>query len=147
MEAERAPAELERGPHRILLAEDDVEMRRYLAAALRNADYEVVEAEHGVRVLEYMAAGPFVGDGLDVDLVISDIRMPGADGLRLVSALRSRRHDLPVVLITAFGNPETHREAKLRGARAVIDKPFEIGELLGTVRRALEPGGGSEPED
>ncbi len=125
---------------KIVIAEDDREMRRYLAEKFRKFDYDVVEAEDGTGVLGYVATGLIVGDGQDVDLVISDIRMPGTDGLRLLSALRSIRRDLPVVLITAFGNPVTHEEALLRGARAVINKPFEFDELLAVVRRLLEPG-------
>jgi DNA-binding response OmpR family regulator len=124
-------------PPRILLAEDDAEMRRCLAQAFRKADFEVEEAEHGTRVLDYIVSWLITGEGLDIDLVVSDIRMPGADGLRLLTALRSHRHDLPVILITAFGNPETHIEAKLRGAAAVLDKPFAFAELLAAVRGAL----------
>lgn len=131
------PPRVKRRTPRILVAEDDEEMRRFLSEALRRAGYAVVEAEHGIRVLDYIASGIIAGDGLDADLVISDIRMPGADGLRLLTALRSHRHNLPVILITAFGNPETHCEALRRGARAVIDKPFEFDALLAHVRRAL----------
>lgn len=126
---------------RILLAEDDDEMRRALAEVLRRARYDVVEAEHGVRVLDYIAASLIAGSGLDVDLVISDVRMPGADGLRLLSALRSHCQGMPVVLITAFGNAETHREAALRGALAVIDKPFDFAALLSLVRSVLPESG------
>jgi len=128
-------------PPRILLAEDDVEMRRYLAEAFRSANFEVVEAEDGTRVLDYIATRAIGCKGLDVDLVVSDIRMPGANGLHLLSTLRSHRHDLPVVRITAFGNPEPHEEARLRGALAVIDKPFDFDELLAVVRGALAPDG------
>lgn len=135
-----------RRPPRILLAEDDVEMRRYLAQAFRKARFEVVEAEHGARVLDYIVETVVAGTGLDVDAVVSDIRMPGADGLCLLSALRSHRRDLPVVLITAFGNPETHEESRLRGARAVIDKPFEFDELLAVVRAALATGGPADAQ-
>lgn len=133
-------------PPRILLAEDDVEMRRYLAQAFRKSKFEVVEAEHGNAVLDYIVEAVVAGTGLDFDAVVTDIRMPGADGLRVLSALRSQRRDLPVVLITAFGNPETHEEARLRGARAVIDKPFEFHELLAVVRAALAMDGPADAQ-
>lgn len=121
-----------------------MEMRRFLVEALRKARYDVIEAKDGFRVVDYMGACLITGDQLDVDLVISDIRMPGVDGLRLLSALRSHDHHLPVILITAFGNPETHAEAKLRGAMAVVDKPFEFSVLLAMVRRVLRESGVDE---
>jgi DNA-binding NtrC family response regulator len=122
---------------RILLAEDDTEMRRYLSEALRKLQYEVVEAKNGRHVLDYIVINRAVGDGLNFDLVISDVRMPGANGLQILSAVRAHDPALPVILITAFGNPELHAEAGLRGARAMIDKPFEFDELLQKVRSAL----------
>lgn len=134
---ERVPMGLKQRQPRILLAEDDLEMRRYLAEKLRKAEFQVTEAEHGIRVLDYLATSICAGGGLDTDLVISDVRMPGADGLQLLTALRSYRPDLPVVLITAFGNPQLHEEALLRGAHAVVDKPFDFDDLLEIVRQAL----------
>lgn len=130
---------------RILLAEDDVEMLRYLEEALGKAGYEVIVAEHGIRALDYIAASLITGERIDVDVVVSDIRMPGADGLRLLSALRSHDHSLPVILITAFGNAETHAEASRRGAAAVLDKPFAFSELLALIRSVSKGGGRPEP--
>jgi DNA-binding NtrC family response regulator len=132
-------------PPRILLAEDDLEMRRFLAESLRGAGYEVVEVENGFGVMDYIAARLIAGTGIDIGLVVSDIRMPGVDGLRLLSGFHSHDSSLPVILITAFGNPETHAEAKRRGALAVMDKPFDVDELLALIRRVLPLAGPTPP--
>jgi two-component system response regulator (stage 0 sporulation protein F) len=71
-----------RGP-RILLAEDDFEMRSFLASVLRTAGYEVIEASSGLRLLEQMSLSLVYNVKFDLDLVISDIRMPGASGLEV----------------------------------------------------------------
>ncbi|HUN80055.1 MAG TPA: response regulator [Phycisphaerae bacterium] len=123
---------------RILLAEDDQEMRRFLTETLRRSGYNVMEVRNGYGMLDFIGKGLASEAGIDLDLVISDIRMPGANGLRILSALHSHCPTLPVILITAFGNPETHEEAKLRGAIAVLDKPFSLNELLAILQYALQ---------
>ena len=131
------PPPTRRRPPRILLAEDDLEMRRCLAEALRKASYKVVEAVDGDRAVNFITTCLIATDGIGIDLVISDVRMPGIDGLHLLSVLRTQVPGLPVILITAFGNPELHKEARLRGAVAVIDKPFAFETLIGLVRHVL----------
>jgi FixJ family two-component response regulator len=63
--------------------------------------------------------------------------MPGLTGLEVLAGLRKRDQSTPVILITAFGDEQTHAEAKRLGATAVIDKPFDTADLLTAVRRAL----------
>ena len=139
-------------PRRILLAEDDEVMRRYLTEALRKAGFIVLAVRNGYGMLDFISSGLASKTGIEFDLAISDIRMPGANGLRVLSALHSHCPGLPVILITAFGNPETHEEAKLRGAVAVLDKPFSFRELLATLQYALHQsdtsrkGGPHDPE-
>ncbi len=125
-----------RSPH-ILLAEDDLEMRRFLAAALRMDGYEVTEAASGVEVLNCI--GPYLYDGkeFDLDLIISDIRMPGADGLEILAGLSKCEGAPPVILITAFGDHQTHADAERFGAVDVLDKPFDIQDLRAVVRRTV----------
>jgi len=67
------------------------------------------------------------------DLIVSDVRMPGWSGLDLLRFLRHRRSAIPVVLITAFGDRDTHERAARLGA-AVLDKPFALADL----RRAID---------
>ncbi|WP_437575472.1 response regulator [Sorangium sp. So ce887] len=116
-------------PVRVLLAEDDRELRLLLATALRRDGYEVLEARDANHLLELMGAALVSGNGAPVDVVVSDIRMPGRSGLELLAGLRRDDWATPVVLITAFGDPETHAEAYRLGADAVLDKPLDIDDL------------------
>ncbi|AUX42342.1 transcriptional regulator [Sorangium cellulosum] len=119
-------------PLRVLLAEDDRELRRLLASALRRDGYEVLEARDGNHLLELMGEA-LVSGGAPPDVVVSDIRMPGKSGLELLSGLRRDDWTTPVVLITAFGDPETHAEAYRLGADVVLDKPLDVDDLLVVV--------------
>lgn len=126
-------------PH-ILLAEDDKEMRALLAGALRRAGYKVTECGNGVELLEHL--GSFILPDLEheqVDLVISDIRMPGLTGLEILEGLSKRPDFPPFILITAFGDVETHAKAKYWGALAMFDKPFDVDDLVAKVRKAVPP--------
>ena len=128
---------------RILLAEDDIEMRKLLAWRLEEDGYDVVEAENGLELLECLEPSLLYartfGRISEFDLVVSDIRMPGLSGLEVLAGLRKRDKVTPVILITAFGDQVTHDEANELGASAVIDKPFDIDELRATIRRIIPP--------
>lgn len=131
-----------RGGPTILLVEDDFEMRRIVATALQREGFSVVEARDGDEALEWL--GPGVLDGAPdrlPALVISDIRMPHFSGLEILQAVQVLRRKVPVILVTAFGDPETHALARELGAHRVLDKPFEIADLLAAVRGLL----GSSP--
>ncbi|KYH01783.1 response regulator [Bradyrhizobium sp. DOA1] len=67
-------------------------------------------------------------------LILSDINMPGMSGLDMLPELRSRRPDVPVIMITAYGDAETRKTALERGAQALLTKPIDLGQ----VRRAIE---------
>lgn len=120
----------------VLLAEDDPEMRALLSHYLIRAGYQVIEAGSGTSVVRYLS-----NHGGDVDLplpdvLVSDVRMPGLSGLEMLRAVRGYS-SIPVILITAFGDAEVHREAQALGAHQVIDKPFELDQLRAAVRAAL----------
>ncbi|MEY4577462.1 MAG: hypothetical protein RL701_2165 [Pseudomonadota bacterium] len=113
---------------RVLLAEDDHEMRRLLVGTLRRAHCEVTEARTGLQLSEQLARRrEHTPPGFD--LVISDIRMPGRSGLEALLLLRREDHTTPVILITGFGDPEVHAEAYRLGALAVFNKPFDLDDL------------------
>ena len=122
---------------RILLAEDDPDMRALLASSLRRRGYEVCEADSGGTLLARLFADHAAGADLP-DLVVSDVRMPGGGGLSALRSIRDRAWATPMVLITAFGDRELHREALDLGAR-VLDKPFDLGDLHRLVASALSP--------
>ncbi len=121
------------GRPRVLIAEDDNEMRRLLLKVLRADGYAAVECRDGIELFGHLEA--FVGRqaDLDFDAIISDILMPGPTGLEILEALHDRTGFPPVILITAFGDKATHARAEKAGAAAVLDKPFGIDELLAKV--------------
>jgi len=131
---------------KILLVEDDFELRSILAGALRRHGYVVVEAAHGDEALEWM--GPGVLDGAAERLpalVVSDIRMPYFSGLEILQCVQLTRRVVPVILITGFGDSDTHALAHALGASCVLDKPFDVEDLLGAVRGILAAGGSLRP--
>jgi DNA-binding NtrC family response regulator len=115
---------------RILLAEDDSEMRRLLSAILRRDNCEVIEAQSGTHLSELIAReGLMAPSDARLDLIISDIRMPGRSGLEVLAGLRRTDQTTPVILITAFGDRDTHADAHRLGALAVFNKPFDLDDL------------------
>jgi DNA-binding response OmpR family regulator len=124
----------------ILLVEDDDEMRLMLASTLRRDGYTVVEAADGDGALEWLGPGVLEGDPDRLPaLIVSDIRLPYFSGLEILEGVQLARRRLPVILITAFGDAETHARARKLGAECVLDKPFDLGDLRAAVRLALLP--------
>lgn len=120
---------------RVLLVEDDPEMRELMALTLRADGYEVREAADGAEALRVL--GTSAAEGPErIDLVVSDVRMPGCSGLEMLQRLRGAPSEIPVVLVTAFGDRETHARARRLGA-ALLDKPFDMDDLRALVFEAL----------
>jgi DNA-binding response OmpR family regulator len=133
-------AEAVNAPTAVLLAEDDHEMRRMLAGALRREGYAVREARDGDELLEQVRSSVLQSDGgTTVDLVISDVRMPGPSGLDVLRIIRAQDCAVPVILITAFGDADLHRTAQECGATLVLDKPFEVGDLCAAANFFAAP--------
>lgn len=120
---------------RVLVADDDPDMRAMMSRTLRRAGYDVIEVADGEQLLEVL------GDGVlrhaPPDLVVSDIRMPGFSGIEVLAGLRRADWAMPVILITAFGDRQTHEDSRRLGAVTLLDKPFEMTTLLETVRAVL----------
>jgi DNA-binding response OmpR family regulator len=124
---------------RVLVAEDDVEMRAIVADALRGDGYDVVELVDGGRLLVEIAArmkAEVDAAAESVDLIVSDVRMPVCTGLQILAALRDAHWRTPVVLMTAFGDETTRRHAQTLAA-VLLDKPFEMDQLRAVVARLL----------
>jgi DNA-binding NtrC family response regulator len=115
---------------KILLVDDERSLRLTLAANLELDGMEVVEAESGERALELLRSTPF-------DLMLSDIRMNGMNGAELLQRAKELRPEMPVVLMTAFALEDLVRSALRNGVFAVLPKPFDVGHLSRTLRRAL----------
>ncbi|HZM17667.1 MAG TPA: response regulator [Candidatus Krumholzibacteria bacterium] len=120
---------------RVLLAEDDDEMRYLLAGALLKQGHDVVPMPNGLQLLEEVATSERRGD--PVDVVITDVRMPGVTGLEALEWLRELGCRAPLLVITAFGDEPTHAEARRLGATAVLDKPFDMEVLTRLVEEVL----------
>ena len=106
---------------RILLVEDDLRIRKNLASFLRIEGYEVNEASNGKEAIEVLQKD-------EIDLVLSDVVMPGPDGFHLLQHVRSVTPEIPVFLMSGyFINP--HQIVK-EGAAGFITKPFDLTELL-----------------
>ncbi|MGM4916260.1 response regulator [Tardiphaga sp. 813_E8_N1_3] len=71
-------------------------------------------------------------------LILSDINMPGMSGLEMLPEVRARRPDVPVIMITAYGDPETRKEALERGAQALLTKPIDFGQVRQVIEARLE---------
>jgi DNA-binding response OmpR family regulator len=131
---------------RVLVADDDLDMRRLVAESLRKDAYEVVEEVDGGRLLVRIAAIYTVGDTSDpVDLIVSDIRMPVCSGLDILEGLREAHCRIPVILMTAFGDDQTRARAEKLGA-LLIDKPFQMNVLRLVVRDLLQRTPERDPE-
>lgn len=109
---------------RVLIAEDDRELRELLALVLENAGYQVCQCSNGEQLLTRLA------EPQSFDLVISDIRMPGLNGLEVLARRNRNMPQIPFICMTAFGDEQIHRQARQLGAAAVMDKPFDLDEML-----------------
>ena len=118
-------------PGRILFIDDDAAGREVALFNLRKAGYEVIAAEDGAGGLSAFEASPF-------DLVITDLKMPGISGMEVLRKIHAGTPDVPVLVITAFGNVETAVSAMREGAYDFIGKPFHRDQLLMTVEKALD---------
>ena len=125
----------------VLLAEDDLLMRRLLAVALRRDGFRVVDASDGAELEAWIRKLVVATtDDRCVDLIIADHRMPTSTGLEVLARLRHVDWSTPFILITAFGDQATHTEAKRLGAACVIDKPCDLDVLRAAALQFAIPG-------
>jgi CheY-like chemotaxis protein len=122
---------------KVLLADDDAEMRRILAKALSDEGYLVVEATNGADLLAKLDFA-FCDDNAiaTVDVIVTDVRMPGVTGFEVLEGLRQVDWATPVILISAFADDQLVRDARLFGVTAVLPKPFALRDLLDAVSSA-----------
>ena len=121
---------------RILVVEDNDTLRRGIARALRDAGMELREAK-SAEAAQALLADP---DVEPFDVVLSDLRLPGADGLEVLRAARQRDARTSVVLLTAYGSIETAVEAMREGAFDFLQKPLDLEQIEVRVAKALEHG-------
>ena len=122
---------------RVLIADDDPEMRRMVSDTLKKDGYDTVEEPDGGRLLVRVAAlyGQR-GTVEPIDLIVTDVRMPVCTGIDIVKGMRDAHWSTPVILMTAFVDDETQRRANQLGA-TLFSKPFRLADLRQTVKEML----------
>ena len=119
---------------RILIVDDEPQVRELLAKTLSSADYEVDTAPDGPSALESLQARAY-------DLLVTDLKMPGMDGLAVIRETRRKFRELPVIVITGFSTEASAIEALNLGVSGYLTKPFRIPRVLQAAAKAL-----GEPE-
>jgi CheY-like chemotaxis protein len=124
--------------HLILVVDDepDVEalFRQQFRRDLRAGRFSIEFAQSGSNALQYILKAP---DGTLI-LILSDINMPGMSGLDLLPKVKAERPDVPVIMITAYGDAETKRQALERGAEGLLTKPIDFSALRSEIETLVE---------
>jgi len=115
---------------RILLAEDDNDMRRFLAKALQNAGYDVVSFDNGLSAYERIREEPF-------NLLLTDIVMPEMDGIELARRATELDPDLKVMFITGFAAVALNPDSNAPKDAKVLSKPFHLKDLVNEVEKLI----------
>jgi DNA-binding NtrC family response regulator len=113
----------------VLVVEDEEKLRRVIELQLQTAGYEVLKAgtaEEGLKLAD------------QAQMIITDLRLPGMDGLALLNALRRQNSQTPVIVMTAFGTVENAVEAMKLGAADFLPKPFSLDHMMTVVEKALD---------
>ncbi|AAQ60183.1 DNA-binding response regulator, OmpR family, contains REC and winged-helix (wHTH) domain [Chromobacterium violaceum] len=118
----------------ILIVDDAASIRATVSIALKGAGYDVIEACDGNDALSKL-------NGVRVNLVISDVNMPGMDGITLLKRLKegAATRFLPVIMLTTEGSDDKKMQGKEAGAKAWIVKPFDPAKLLDAVSKLIQP--------
>jgi DNA-binding NtrC family response regulator len=116
---------------RVLVAEDEAVSLKHLTYALGKEGYEVAGAPDGLAARAALEREPF-------DLLVADIKMPGLDGLTLLTEVRERHPATEVIIVTGFGSIESAVDAMRRGAMDYLTKPYNLDELLLKVGKVAE---------
>jgi two-component system NtrC family response regulator len=114
----------------ILIVDDEKNYLLVLSAVLEEEGYEVLTTASSLEALEILKAS-------DVDLVLTDMKMPGMDGIELLEQIKNRDPELPVIMMTAHGTVDKAVEAMQKGAYSYILKPFDNERLTLYVKKAI----------
>jgi DNA-binding NtrC family response regulator len=116
---------------RVLVVDDNEVFRRPLQRALEAAGFEVVAVPSAEDALEVL-------HGSTVDVLLTDHRLPGMDGVQLITRIKATHPALAIIMMTAYGTIESAVEARRAGADDYLEKPFEVPDLLRALQRALD---------
>ncbi|NTW35931.1 MAG: diguanylate cyclase, partial [Syntrophobacteraceae bacterium] len=130
----------EESPPRVLIVDDQHEVRRMLAASLRTLgkNFDVLEVPSGEEAL-------LISSQLSLDLVVADVRLPGMSGLEMVARLQKRTPQTRIILVTGVDEPRLRRQVADAGADAFFYKPVEMADFLDAVERCLGLAGEAFP--
>jgi two-component system chemotaxis response regulator CheY len=119
-------------PKKVLIVDDSVTMRQMVSFTLREAQFDVVEAEDGADALKKL-------DSLSPDLIVTDLNMPVMDGLTFIRGARAlaATRFIPILMLTTESHAEKKAEAKAAGATGWIVKPFDPPKLLAVIGKVL----------
>ena len=115
---------------RVLVVDDEPSIRDLLSKMLALVDYHVDVASNGQSALEHMRLGRY-------DLLITDLRMPGMDGISVIHTARRLQADLPVIIVTGFSTEASAIEAANLGVAGYLTKPFRVPKVLEAAAKAL----------
>ena len=118
---------------RILIIDDDPHFLRVLQRILAGEKFAVTATSNPCDAIGLLRSG-------NLDLIICDLRMPDCDGLNLLQAIRSAGNEIPVIILTAYGEVDTYLEAMNAGATEYLNKPIKSEELVPVVRNCLRKG-------
>lgn len=118
----------------ILIAEDDANTRTTLAAILEDEGHRVVTCKNGEEALEHLTAG---SEGAEINIVVSDLRLPDISGMDILRAVKDRKPDAAFILMSGHATLETAVEAVNQGAFSYLVKPLDIDSLISTIRNAM----------
>jgi DNA-binding response OmpR family regulator len=114
----------------VLIVDDEQSVRDLVAKTLTMADYDVDTAPDGPSALDRL-------NGTEYDLLITDLKMPGMDGLSVIREVRRRSTEIPIVIITGYSTEASAIEAVNLGVVGYLVKPFRVPHVLSAVARAL----------
>lgn len=117
--------------NKILIVDDELNMRLVLAAMLKKEGYEVASASDGREALQILKSGKIAA-------VVTDLKMPNIDGMELLNCISEQHPEVPVIMITAHGTVATAVEALKKGALDYITKPFDLDELKNVISKAIK---------
>lgn len=117
--------------YKVLIVDDELNMRLVLAAMLKKEGYDITAAADGREALQILKSNK-------IDVVVTDLKMPNLDGMGLLNCITEQYPQVPVIMITAHGTVATAVEALKKGALDYITKPFELDDLKNVISKAIK---------
>jgi len=122
----------------ILLVDDDEQLCTSIGRMFERFGYKVTTAHDGREALDVLSDD-------NIDLVISDLRMPNVDGIELMEEIKRKKIDVPIIFLTAYGEIESYMDLMNMGAFEYLNKPLDVKEILRTARKVLAEREGTTP--